>query len=139
MIHDKTATSLTPAEALTTIAILAAGADGKIRRKELERLRMMVHEHPLLERVEDPDGFLEELSGFAGAQTQAAVIERCRGSLSPRLRETAYAWAAQMIQEDGAQHQGEHAFLERLRASFSIAGPLAAKIRAVTAIRRRAS
>lgn len=134
--RHETPLTFTPPQALATAAIMAALADGKLGPNEIERLRLMMREQPLLARERDAEEFIAERAGVTAAHDEAALLEACRAALSPRLRETAFAWAAQIVQEDGSLHQQEHAFLERLRAAFDIPGPLAAKIRVVTAIRR---
>jgi tellurite resistance protein len=129
--------SLTPAQALMSVAVMAAYADGRVRARELQRLRLMAQEHPLFARVDSVDGFIAERVEDLRAFGRASLLNDCRAALSPRLRETAYAWAARVVQEDGSQHPGEHAFLKELGASFGVPGPLAAKIRAVAAVLRR--
>ncbi|UPT75680.1 MAG: TerB family tellurite resistance protein [Elusimicrobiota bacterium] len=128
--------TFSPPQALATAAVMAARADGKVGPREIERLRLMMREQPLLAHEEHAELFLAERVAAVFEHDEAALLRACRAALPPRLRETAYAWAAQMAQEDGSLHQKEHAFLERLRAALDVPGPLAAKIRAVTAIRR---
>lgn len=131
--------SLTPAQALMSVAVMAAYADGRLKARELARLRLMAHEHALFARVGSVEDFIAERVEDLKLFGPAALLRDCRAALAPRLRETAYAWAARVVQDDGAQHPGEHAFLKELAAAFGVPGPLAAKIRAVTAILRRTS
>jgi hypothetical protein len=57
--------------------------------------------------------------------------------LSPPLRETAYAWACEMIQSDLVVSQEEHTYLDLLVKKTGIHGELAGKIAAVVAILNR--
>lgn len=137
--EDRPLLSLTPAQALMSVAVMAAQADGRLKPRELERLRLMAREHALFARVESVEDFIagrvEDLKVFG----RSALLRDCRAALSPRLRETAYAWAARIVQDDGSLHPDEHAFLAELAGSFGVPGPLAAKIRAVAAVLRRTS
>lgn len=137
--EDRPLLSLTPAQALMSVALMAAQADGRLRPRELERLRLMAREHALFARVDSAEDFIAERAEDLKIFGRASLLRDCRAALSPRLRETAYAWAARVVQDDGSMHPGEHAFLDELASSFGVPGPLAAKIRAVAAVLRRTS
>ncbi len=130
--------ALTPAQALMSVAVMAASSDGRLKPRELQRLRLLAHEHALFARVESADEFISERAEHLKAFGRESVLSGCRAALSPRLRETAYAWAVRIVQDDASHHQKEHAFLRELGAVFGVPGPLAAKIRAVSAVLRRA-
>lgn len=129
--------SYTPAQALMAVAVMAAESDGKIAQRELGRLRSMFHEHGLFAPVEHADTFISDRMSDIRRHGRDFTLDACGRALSPRMRETAYAWAVSVVQSDGGHHQTEHAFLNVLSRRFRIAGPLAAKIRAVVAIFRR--
>ncbi len=131
--------SLTPAQALMSVAVMAAYADGRVKQRELQRLRTFAHEHALFAHVASVDDYIAERVEDLKSFGREALLRDCRAALSPRLRETAYAWAARVVQEDGSQHPDEHAFLKELNVSFEVPGPLASKIRAVVALLRRTS
>lgn len=129
--------NLTPAMAVMSVAVLAAEADGRWSRRELDRMRMMAYLQPLFRDIPSVEKFIGDRTTAARAAGAEATLEDCRKALTPRLRETAYAWAVELVQSDGAVVGKEHSFLKELAASFAIAGPLARKIQAVCAIRRR--
>lgn len=125
------------AKALMTVALMAADADGRLKRRELERLRMLAAEHPAFRELASVDLFIHDRAQELRADGGEAAIARAAAVLSPRMRETAYAIAVELAIADGGTHPGEHALLTRLGKAFNIPGPLARKIRAVTEIRRR--
>ena len=130
--------AMTPAEALMTVAVLAMDADGCYAFSEMQRLRAMSWLHPLfLDTEASVDHFIGLRFSDLRARGRAALLEDSRLALSPRLRETAYAWAAELAHADGSVNGKEHDFLGELARRFAVPGPLARKVQAVTAIRRR--
>jgi len=128
---------LTPAMGVMAVAVMAVAADGRWNKREIERLRMMSYLQPLFREIHSVEAFIADRAADLRLVGQKVLMEDCRKALTPRLRETAYAWAAELVQADGIVASKEHAFLQELAAKFSIAGPLARKIQAVAAIRRR--
>lgn len=129
---------MTPAEALMTVAVLAMDADDCYALSEMQRLRAMSWLHPFFR---DTESTVDHFIGlrFADLRTRgrAVLLEDSFGALSPRLRETAYAWAVELVHADGSVNGKEHDFLGELARRFAVPGPLARKVQAVTAIRRR--
>lgn len=128
---------LTKADAVMGIAMAAAAADGRLRRREVERLRLMAHISPLFRSIPDVDSYMEGLARELRAAGVPAFVARAADSLEPRLRETAYAWSAEIVRADESVSAEEHDYLENLRRTLGIHTALASKIRAVTAIRGR--
>lgn len=128
---------LTPAMAVMSVAVLAMAADGRWKNREIERLRMMAFLQPLFRDVHSVEQFIGSRAADLRAVGAKVLLEDCRKALTPRLRETAYAWAVDLVQADGSVVPAEHAFLQELAAKFSIPGALARKLQAAAAIRRR--
>lgn len=128
---------LTPAMAVMSVGVLATAADGRWNKREIERLRMMAFLQPLFRDVHSVEKFIADRAADLRAVGPKVLLEDCRKALTPRLRETAYSWAVELVQSDGAVVAEEHAFLRELAERFAIPGPLARKIQAVAAIRRR--
>jgi tellurite resistance protein len=128
---------VSPEKALMSVAVMAALADGRVRPSELERLRRWGQDCAVFDRVASLDALILECVENVRTRGEDVSLRVCAKSLGSGLRETAYAWAVDVIQADGGHHQDEHVFLDRLGRALTIPGPLAAKIRAVTAIRRR--
>jgi len=119
------------------VAVMAVAADGRWSKHEIERLRMMAFLQPLFRNIPSVERLIAERASHLRAVGPTVLLEDCLKALTPRLRETAYAWAAELVQADGVVAAEEHVFLNELAAKFKLAGPLARKIRAVAAIRRR--
>lgn len=128
---------LSPADALMLIAIGACRADGALHPQELTHLRMLVHLNPLYAAVDNVDRYIERWAAFSRDIGTQKSQELAIAKLSSPLRETAYAWAVDVVYADNKQKQPEHSFLQALRAKLGIDGHLAGKIKAVTAIRNR--
>lgn len=128
---------MTKADALMAVAVAAAAADGRLRQRELERLRLMLHISPMFRGVLDADGYIESVARDLQSLGLQRFVERAADSLEPRLRETAYAWASDVVRSDRSVDADEDRFLESLRRVLHIHPALASKIRAVTAIRGR--
>ncbi len=128
---------LTPAMAVMSVAVLATAADGRWSKKEIERLRMMAYLQPLFHDIPSVEAFIASRAADLRAVGPKVMLEDCRKALTPRMRETAYAWAVELVQSDGAVVTAEHKFLQELAAKFSIPGPLARKLQTAAAIRRR--
>lgn len=136
-LPSRTPLRMTKADAVMAVAIAAAAADRRLRLRELERLRLMVHISPLFKGVSDVDGYIESVARDLQPLGLERFVERAAESLEPRLRETAYAWACEVVRSDRSVHAEEDRFLENLRRVLLIHQSLASKIRAVTAIRGR--
>lgn len=134
---DTSVLYLNPAMAVMSVAVLATAADGRWSKKEIERLRLMAYLQPLFRNVRSVERFIESRIADLRAVGPVVLLEDCRKALTPRMRETAYAWAVELTHSDGAVVPAEHKFLNELAAKFSVPGPLARKIQAAAAIKRR--
>ncbi len=128
---------LTPAMGVMSVAVMAVAADGHWKKREIERLRMMAYLQPLFQDIDSIESFVAQRAADLRSLGPKALMEACRKALAPSLRETAYAWAAELVQVDGFVNSDEHAFLRALAEEFKIPGQLARKIQIVAAIRRR--
>ena len=137
MNEKSTVLYLTPAMAVMSVAVLATAADGHWSAKEIERLRMLADFQPLFRDVPSVEKLIGSCVEDLRAVGPKVLLEDCRKALTPRMRETAYAWAVEIVQSDGAVVTAEHDFLQELAAKFAIPGPLARKLQVAAAIRRR--
>lgn len=132
------AEAMTPAEALMTVAVLAMDADDCYAFSEMQRLRALAGLHPLFrDAANSADRFIGQRFADLRARGRVALLEETQRVLSPRLRQTAYAWAAELVYADGSVAGKERVFLDDLARRFEVPGPLARKIQAVVAILRR--
>lgn len=127
-----------PADALMAVCVLAMASDGKLSRAELDRIYQMTVMSPVFKGIKDSRAYAACIAGTAAEKGRAAVMAEASAVLSPRLAETAYAWAAQMIAADGKTVSPEHKYLSELRKALGLHGVLAGKINAVVGILNRA-
>lgn len=128
---------LSPAMAVMSVAVLAMAADDYWSNREIERLRLMARSQPLFRDVPSVEKFITDRMADLRAVGAKVLLEDCRKALTPSLRETAYAWAVELIQADGSIVASERAFLKMLAAKFAIPDALARNIHAIAVIRRR--
>jgi tellurite resistance protein len=128
---------LSVAQAVMSIAVIAATSDGKLSPLELNRLRCLAGDHPLFSRLVNSELFISDCAQDIRSAGVDAVISKCEKALSQRMQQTAFAIAVDLVQVDGSQHQTEHQLLKKIVSAFNLPGPLVRKIHAVTEIRQR--
>lgn len=134
---NATMTPMTVPDAVMAVAVAAAAADGRLRQSEISRLQLMAHTSPLFSGVSDVNGYLAALGAEYGRAGTDGVLERAAAALDEGLRQTAYAWAVELVRADRRVHESERAFLEKARLALGVDRRLAGKIQAVAAIRLR--
>lgn len=127
-----------PADAIMAICVLALASDGKVGKRELERMDHMLIMSPLFSGVKSAREYAACVAEAVEGKGRGEVISEAAALLSARLAETAYAWAVQMALADSKTVSPEHKFLSEIRKALGIHGVLAGKINAVTAILNRA-
>jgi tellurite resistance protein len=124
--------TLSPQEALIYTMVLASAVDTAVKDEELRTMTAVVRGLPAFEGF-DPENVPRAVescmqlisSGEHGMEEAVAVI---RHSLPPKLRETAYALALDVIAADGKTEQEELRLLEILRHRLDIDRLVAAGI-----------
>lgn len=127
------------ADAVMTVAIAATLSDGRLREHEFVRLRMLAYLNPMYARLKNVDEYIGSILEEVTREGQEDAVACASAALPPELRETAYAWAAEIAFCDGAAQGNKRAFLDRLRERLGIHGAWAGKIDAVTGIRNRSA
>ncbi len=127
-----------PADAVMALCILALASDGKLGKRELERIDQMLIMSPLFTGVKSAREYAACVAEAVEGKGRAEVISEAAALLPARLAETAYAWAVQMVLADSKTVSPEHKFLTEIRRALKIHGVLAGKINAVVAILNRA-
>ena len=113
------------------IALSAVASDGKLNKPEVEKLRMMPFLCPLFKDVEYVDPYILAVARFVGTNDTQKVLEASAKVLTPSLKETAFAWAVQMVHADGKVVPQEHKLLNQIIQALGLNGELAGKIRAI--------
>lgn len=121
-----------------TIVIAAVLADGDIADEEALRIRAMCSLSPVFaSNSGDQDKAVINFALNKNKQLGDQAVSSAGEGLSPELRETAFAFACDMVMADGFLGAGEEAFLENLVTSLNIASDRARAIIDVTLIRNR--
>lgn len=130
-------------QAVMAIVIAAIAADGDVEDDEVHRMRLMCSLSPLFARnTREQDDRVIDHCVRAFKQTNwdtDAVASKAASSLSSSLRETAFAFAADMMLADGMVTSSEESFLLGLADKLSIPSDVVESIVNVSIIRNRAS
>lgn len=126
------------ADAIMALCFLALASDGKVNKRELERLDHMLIMSPIFTGVKSAREYAACVAEAVEGKGRSEVISEAAALLSAKLSETAYAWAVQVVLADNKTVSPEHKFLSEIRKALGIHGVLAGKINAVTAILNRA-
>lgn len=128
---------ISPPDAIAIICIWAIQADMRIKTSELKKLASIIALSPLYRHVENPVEYISCLNNKFSGQDIEQLLNSAIEVLTPRLRETAYAWACEVVVADLGVSQEEHACLGLLVKKLGLHGELAGKILAVVAILNR--
>ncbi|WP_157066635.1 tellurite resistance TerB family protein [Hyphomicrobium sulfonivorans] len=131
---------LTPQEALVYAMFAAAASDRTVSQPELLRINSMVAELPafrslggdwMSREAQDCGRLLSKPDGMG------KIVQMIVGALSPDLRETAYALAAEVASSDLAIKDGEREFLKLLEEAMQLDPLLKAALEKAAVVRHR--
>ena len=121
--NNDTPAELSPQEALVYAMVAVAAADRNISEDELTRMGSMVRELPAFRGIEDT-WLNREAQGCGRILSQPdgvkSVVRMIAAALSPPLRETAYALAAEVAASDLAIKPDESNFLSLLAEGLQL-------------------
>lgn len=125
--------------AIMTIVIGAIMADGEAEDEEMSRMRMMCSLSPIFARnsVAQDNAVIDFVLRALRQLDWDDLIPRAAAALSPELRETAFAFACDMLMADGVVGRAEESYLEDLARRLSIQDSTANAVVEVTVIRNR--
>lgn len=110
-----------PQQAIMTIVIAAVMADGEVADEEVARIRSMCLLSPIFaSNSHDQDLALIRHAINVNGQMGAQAVSGAAEVLTPELRETAFAFACDMVLADGLVGQSEEAFLNSLMSRLGI-------------------
>ncbi|HBL17992.1 MAG: hypothetical protein A2X36_09585 [Elusimicrobia bacterium GWA2_69_24] len=127
----------TPADAVMAVAVLAVQSDGQIQEAELDRLAALANINPLFEAVADKRAYVQGIVALVGGQPPETVLSKAYRMLPSHLRESAYAWAAELVETDDKVTDAERAFMEKLRRALDISEPFKKQVSSMMAILKR--
>ena len=124
--------------AVMTIVVAAIKADGEVSEDEVIRLRSMCARSPIFaaNSKEEDDAVI----GFADnvtTQLKSDAIVKAAAALKPELRETAFAFACEMVLADGMVGDAEERFISSLGATLGVSQELGSAIVQATVVRMR--
>lgn len=124
--------------AVMTIVISALLADGEADDEEVARMRSMCARSPLFsDNTREEDDRVIDFALRTMRQMGQEAVPKAAAALPPPLRETAFAFAVEIVMADGTVGPGEEAFIDRLAGLLGIEAGVAQAVIAVTAIRAR--
>lgn len=132
---DTSTIELTPSEALTAISVLAVAADGQISEEERQTLAA---NHLRLFSSYSGEHFQElfkKVLNLSRDYNPAEVFAAAKNTLTPQLRETAFAIATDLVLVDGIFTQEEEEFLVELAEALEISDEMGKKIIEVMTIK----
>jgi uncharacterized tellurite resistance protein B-like protein len=102
-------------KAVMTIVIAAIKADGEISDDEVGRLRSMCARSPIFaSNSKEEDDAVIAFADNVTTQLKADAISKAAAVLKPELRETAFAFACEVILADGIVGEAEDNFISML-------------------------
>ena len=122
-MNDKSPASMSPQDALVAVMVAVSASDENIRTSELVAIQRMVSTMPVFagydsDRTRRVSQTVFDL--FEEEDGLEALFGLIREALPPRLYETAYALACDVVAADGKLHDVEIRMLEEVRAELDI-------------------
>ncbi len=141
-LFDRVRSAISPKmneqQAVMSIALAAVAADGQIQDQEILRLQAMCMLSPIYAGLSGDQlgGILRQSANLLSQQGQDALAKSAE-LLTPELRETAFAFATDMVLADGVLGGAEEKFIEDLAKKLNVNEDTAKTIIHVTTIRNR--
>lgn len=126
--HPSVNLVLEPDKALMAIAILAVMADGELSEVEKPTLKANCTRIFGTKSAENFQIIEKEVWELVGQYNYATVFASAKQALTPLLRETAFAIAAELVLADGIFTQEERRFLVDLWNALDISDDMGQKI-----------
>jgi len=125
-------------KAIMTIVIAAIKADGNVSDDEVGRLRSMCARSPIFSaNSKDEDDSIIDFALNVSDQLGANAIAQAAEALKPEMRETAFAFATEMVLADGMVGAKEEAFISQLAEALGVSEETGRAVILVTMIRGR--
>lgn len=118
---------LTVTEAFTAVLTTAMAADGYATEEELRLMRDDLFSMQLFKALDEEERLhmLDRVLKLVQTPGPEVLLTSAPALLSPELRETAFAMAADIVTSDGSIAVEETAYLEQLQAALEIPTELA--------------
>lgn len=125
-------------KSVMTIIVAAIMADGEVSEGEVSRLRSMCARSPIFasNSKEEDDAVVDFALNICN-QLGADAVKKAAEGLKPELKETAFAFSAEMILADGLVGDKEEAFLNQLVNTLGLSDDIGRAVIQVTMMRMR--
>lgn len=120
-LRSATTPSFNVQQAMMTIVLAAVMADGEVADEEIARVRAMCALSPIFaSNTQEQDVAVIRFAVNVNSQMGEQALIKAAEVLKPELRETAFAFACDMVLADGIVGQNEEAFLTSLVSLLGI-------------------
>ena len=126
-------------EAFTGVLFAAVAADGVINQEEMISVIAVINRMKLYKGSNEKQmkAILEKVTNILKKQGPSPIIAAAKETLTPEMKETAFAVAADLVLADGTVEEAEKKLLEELQQALEIPDALAIKISEVLVIKNR--
>lgn len=126
--------------AIMTIVVAAVKADGTVSEEEVLRLRTMCARSPIFaSNSKEKDDTIISFADNVTDQLGDSAIGHAAASLQQELRETAFAFACDMVLADGLVGSKEEQYLTGLASTLELSDEVLNAVVLATVIRHRAA
>ena len=131
--------TLTKEEAFLGVLLMTIAADGEITEEEVASLAIAANRMQLLKHLDGDDvqEIFRKIGNMLKKEGFESVIKKAADSLTPEMRQTVFAQAADLIFADGTVEDGEKAVIEAIQKAMQVPDDLAMKIIEVLSIKNR--
>lgn len=125
-------------KAIMTVVVSAVKSDGDVSDEEIGRIRSMCLRSPIFAaNSKEEDDAVIRFADNVTKQLGFGAVERAAAALNPQLRETAFAFACDIVLADGIVGEEEDTFLSHLATTLGISNAVGELLVNATIIRNR--
>ena len=136
--RGSTSVAFNPQQALMTIVVAAVKSDGHVSDDEIRRIRSLCLLNPLFaSNSTEQDNAILRFADNTTQQLGEQAVALAAAALPPALRETAFAYACDMVLADGIVTRDEEHAIVDLAAKLGVSEELAHAIVTTTLVRNR--
>jgi uncharacterized tellurite resistance protein B-like protein len=137
-LRGSSAVTFNPQQALMTIVVAAVKADGHVSDDEIRRIRALCLLNPLFStNSTEQDNAILRFADNTTHQLGDQAVTLAAAALPPALRETAFAYACDMVLADGIVTADEERTIIDLTEKLQVSEELARAIVTTTLLRNR--
>ncbi len=137
-LRGSSTVTFNPQQALMTIVVAAVKADGHVSDDEIRRIRSLCALNPLFStNSTEQDNVVLRFADNTTHQLGEQAVALAAAALPPALRETAFAYACDMVLADGIVTTDEEHTIIDLAKTLGVSEELAHAIVTTTLVRNR--